>query len=72
MKNIINKIIEENKKWSDPEYCLEAVKTSSFDLGRVVNQTPEICLAAIKSFWEALYFVREQTPEICIAALKQN
>jgi len=70
--NIIKKIIENNDKWLDPEYCLEAVRQDGYSLKFVREQTPEICLAAVRQNGDALQYVKEQTPEICTVAIKQN
>ena len=48
MKNILDKIIENDKNWRDPDFCLVAVKADSDNLRFVKKQTPEICMTAIK------------------------
>jgi len=47
MKDIINKIIEFNKVWSDPEHCLRAVKQDDRLIKYVKNPTPEMGSIAI-------------------------
>ena len=72
MNDIIKDIITLNKKWDDPDYCLNKVKNSGWNLMNVRKQTPEICMAAVQQNGVALIFVMNQTPEICAAAIKQN
>ena len=72
MSGVIDKIIENNEKWDDTDYCLRAVKKNGSNLALVKKQTPEICLAAVKQDRLSLQFVREQTPEICAEAIKRN
>ena len=72
MNSIIQKILEEHDKWSDPEYCLQAVKENGENLELVKIQTPEICLAAIQEDGRSLEYVKNQTPDLCMAAVQQN
>ena len=48
MSDIINKIIEVNKVWSDPEYCLQAVKHDDRLIKYVRRPTPEMAFIAIE------------------------
>jgi len=74
------KAVEEGKtedeiffeKWSDEQYCLEAVKQDGYALMYVKEQTAEICMEAVKQNGNALMYVREQTAEICMEAVKQD
>ena len=60
------------KKWSDPVYCLEAVKQDGYSLRYVKEQTEAICLEAVKQHGDSLGYVKEQTEAICLEAVKQN
>ena len=59
-------------RWSDPAYCLEAVKQNGYALKYVKEQTEELCLEAVKENGDALRYVKEQTEKICLEAVKQN
>ena len=72
IKKVLDTIIQKNEKWSDPEYCLAAVRRNGYALRYIEKQTSEICLAAVQENGWALQYVREQTPEICAAAIKQD
>ena len=60
------------KKWSDPVYCLEAIKHDGYSLRYVKEQTETICLEAVKQDGDSLGYVKEQTETICLEAVKQD
>jgi hypothetical protein len=64
--------LSQEKDWSNPGYCLEAVKKDGFNLEHVKNQTEEICLAAVEDKPLALKYVKNQTPKICTVAISQS
>ena len=72
MNGIMNEIIEENKKWYDPEYCLQAVRFYSTDLIFAKVRTHEFYMTVVKNNYFALDRIKYQTLDICMAAVKNR
>ena len=47
------------ERWTDKEYCLEAVKQNGDSLRYVKEQTPEICLEAVKNCDDAWMYIKD-------------
>jgi len=72
LKDERTKAIEEFDRWSNEEYCLEAVKRDGYALECVKDQTEAICLEAVKETGSALGYVKDQTEAICLEAVKED
>ena len=72
MNTILKEAILYDEKWSDPEYCLQAVKDDPDNFRIVRVQTPEMCEIAIDHDPMLLANVEKQTPELCVEAIKKD